>query len=137
MQTATRRPNGAGTLALRLLSAEQLELFNRLQAFMSVIEGHGNFVMDRVGEGRIPSQARMRRELNNPNATGGVLGKLLGKVLGLDLKKAQYQQGQKFFDAVFKAGGREGVRACFDSAQALPTLEEVRKPELWLRRLAL
>ncbi|MGH2773722.1 MAG: zinc-dependent metalloprotease, partial [Actinomycetota bacterium] len=37
-----------GGIVTTLLEPEQLERFNRLQAFMSVIEGHANFVMDRV-----------------------------------------------------------------------------------------
>ncbi|MDQ4149392.1 MAG: zinc-dependent metalloprotease [Actinomycetota bacterium] len=136
LQEASRKPNGESHFALRLLTPEQLQTFNRLQAFMSVIEGHGNFIMDRVGEGLIPSQARMRRELNKASASGGVLAKLIGKVLGLDLKRAQYQLGQKFFDTVFREGGQDAVRACFESPAALPTLEEVKDPKKWLQRVA-
>jgi coenzyme F420 biosynthesis associated uncharacterized protein len=137
MAEALRRGNGSSALAIRLLSPEQIELFNRLQAFMSVIEGHGNFVMDRVAEDRIPSQPRMRKELDSGASTGGLLGKLIGKVLGLDLKRAQYREGQKFFNEVFRARGLDAVRACFESPQSLPTLTEVRAPEQWLQRVSL
>jgi coenzyme F420 biosynthesis associated uncharacterized protein len=136
MVEALRQGNGSSALAVRLLSPEQIELFNKLQAFMSVIEGHANFVMDRVAEDRIPSQPRMRKELDG-SSPGGVLGKLIGKVLGLDLKKAQYREGQKFFNEVFRAGGLDAVRTCFNSPQTLPTLDEVRTPERWLKRISL
>ncbi len=136
MVEALRQGNGSSALAVRLLSPEQIELFNKLQAFMSVIEGHANFVMDRVAEDRIPSQPRMRKELDG-SSPGGVLGKLIGKVLGLDLKRAQYREGQKFFNEVFRAGGLDAVRTCFNSPQTLPTLDEVRTPERWLQRISL
>jgi coenzyme F420 biosynthesis associated uncharacterized protein len=136
MVEALKRGNGSSALAVRLLSPEQIELFNRLQAFMSVIEGHANFVMDRVAEDRIPSQPRMRKELDGASP-GGLLGKLIGKVLGLDLKKAQYREGQKFFNEVFEAGGLDAVRTCFNSSETLPTLDEVKAPEQWLQRISL
>lgn len=123
-------------LVMRALQPEQLEIFNRLQAFMSVIEGHGNFVMDRVGEGRIPSQPRMSQALRGGNTVGTPMAKLMAKVLGFELKKAQYVQGQLFFDAVYASAGPAGVKAVFHSAEDMPTLEEVKSPERWLSRVS-
>lgn len=123
-------------LVMRVLQPEQLEIFNRLQAFMSVIEGHGNFVMDRVGEGRIPSQPRMSQALRGGSSVGTPMAKLMAKVLGFELKKAQYVQGQLFFDAVYAGAGSPGVKAVFHSAEAMPTLEEVKSPERWLSRVS-
>lgn len=123
-------------LMIRVLEPGQLEIFNRLQAFMSVIEGHGNFVMDRVGESRIPSQPRMSQALRSGNTLGTPMAKLMAKVLGFELKKAQYIQGQKFFDAVYGTAGMPAVRAVFGSAEVLPTLEEVREPQSWLARVS-
>ncbi len=123
-------------LVMRVLQPEQLEIFNRLQAFMSVIEGHGNFVMDRVGEGRIPSQPRMSQALRGGSSVGTPMAKLMAKVLGFELKKAQYVQGQLFFDAVYASAGSAGVKAVFHSAEAMPTLEEVKSPERWLSRVS-
>jgi len=130
--SSRKDPDGA-PMALRLLSDEQRSSFERVQAFMSVIEGHGNYVMDRIAEDRIPTQPRMRRMLRSGKATSP-LNKILGKLLGLDLKRAQYEQGQKFFDAVFEHGGSAAVSSCFESAEVLPTLAEIRAPEKWLAR---
>lgn len=122
-------------MAFRLLGDEQLEQFNKLQAFMSVIEGHGNFVMDKAAQGRIPSQPRMSQLFRGSKSTLGPVAKLMAKVLGFELKKAQYEQGQRFFNAVFEAAGPDGVRRCFESADMLPTLDEVKSPDLWLQRV--
>jgi coenzyme F420 biosynthesis associated uncharacterized protein len=134
------KANGKGDdgtpIVFRMLQPEQLEIFNRLQAFMSVIEGHGNFVMDRVGEGRIPSMPRMTQALRGGGTVGSPLARLIAKVLGFELKKAQYVQGQLFFDAVYASAGSPGVKAVFHSVEAMPTLEEVKSPERWLSRVS-
>lgn len=129
-----RRPDSDSPLAI--LGPEQKEKFERLQAFMSVIEGHGNFVMDRVGEDLIPTQPRMKRTLQGRAQMSGPLGRLLRKLLGLDIKRLQYEEGQKFFNHVFEGGGHEAVRAAFDPNQ-LPTLQEIRAPSNWLDRMKL
>ena len=126
--------DGSIPIGIRLLDEDQRRIFNKLQAMMSVVEGHGNFLMDAVGTAAIPTQARMRRSLQS-GSWEGPLGKVMRRLLGLDLKRAQYEEGQKFFDAVSAAAGRDGVRAVFASAESLPTLEEIRSPELWLARI--
>ncbi|MGH2717695.1 MAG: zinc-dependent metalloprotease [Actinomycetota bacterium] len=132
---AVRAPSdGPDPIGIRLLDPHQRQIFDRLQALMSTVEGHGNFVMDRVGAERIPTQPRMRRTLSG-SSMDGPLGKILRRLLGLDLKKLQYEEGQRFFDDVFAAAGRAGVRAAFADAGSLPTLEELRNPESWLARV--
>ncbi|HWD08888.1 MAG TPA: zinc-dependent metalloprotease [Actinomycetota bacterium] len=131
---AVRSPEGADPIGIRLLDPHQREIFDRLQALMSTVEGHGNFVMDRVGAERIPTQPRMRRTLSG-SSMDGPLGKILRRLLGLDLKKLQYEEGQRFFDAVFAAAGRDGVRAAFAGASSLPSLGELREPGSWLARV--
>lgn len=135
-KASPRNKHDTTPLVMRVLQPNQLEIFNRLQAFMSVIEGHGNFVMDRVGEGRIPSQPRMSQALRGGSSVGTPMAKLMAKVLGFELKKAQYVQGQLFFDAVYASAGSPGVRAVFHSAEAMPTLEEVKSPDRWLSRVS-
>lgn len=131
---AVRAPGGPEPIGIRLLDPHQRQIFDRLQALMSTVEGHGNFVMDRVGAERIPTQPRMRRTLSG-SSMDGPLGKILRRLLGLDLKKLQYEEGQRFFDAVFAAAGRPGVRAAFADAESLPSLEELRNPDSWLARV--
>lgn len=128
-------PGQAGLpIAVRMLSPEQRELFDRLQAFMSLLEGHGNFVMDRIAERTIPTQPRMRRTLREA-APGGLVAKLLGRLLGLDLKRLQYEEGQRFFDEVLRVGGRDAIAACWAAPDNLPTLDEIRSPAAWLGRV--
>ena len=128
-------PGDPTPMGIRLLDERQRVIFDHLQALMSVVEGHGNFVMDRVALDHIPTQPRMRRSLSGASLDGP-LGKVLRRILGLDMKKLQYDEGQRFFEAVHAAGGREAVRACFADAVSLPTLGELREPSTWLARVA-
>ena len=129
---AIRNPDADFPIAI--LSPHHREKFDKLQAFMSVIEGHGNFVMDRIAESRIPTHARMKRALRDRSSAPTPLSRLLRRLLGLELKRLQYEEGQKFFQTLVERGGPEAVRSCFASPEALPTLEEVRDPHRWLMR---
>lgn len=126
------RENGA-PWAISLLDSDQKKKFDELQAFMSVIEGHGNFIMDRIAFRTIPSADRMRRTLRGAVPTG-IAARVIGKMLGLDMKKRQYEEGQEFFDQLMEKGGRDATAAVFKSHEMLPSLDEVRSPEKWLAR---
>jgi coenzyme F420 biosynthesis associated uncharacterized protein len=130
---ALREP-GETPIGVRVLGPEQLERFNRMQAFMSVVEGHGNFVMDQIAKQMIPTHERMRTALSSGAAAGGIFNKILRKLLGLDLKKLQYEQGQRFFNAIFEAGGPQAVAACFAGPSSLPSLTEMQDPARYLAR---
>lgn len=129
-----RHPEGAGPIAL--LDPEQMKQFEALQAFMSVIEGHGSFVMDRIGSRVIPTHPRMKKAMQARSGMGGPVAKILRRLLGLDLKRLQYQEGQAFFEALFEEVGMDAIDACFASGDNLPSMTEIRSPELWLRRVA-
>lgn len=122
-------------LPVAILGPQHREKFDRLQAFMSVIEGHGNFVMDRLADGLIPTQPRMKRTLQSRASANGPMAKLFRRLLGLELKRQQYEQGERFFIAVHAAGGPEAVRKVFSSPQTLPTLEEIQDSSRWLARI--
>lgn len=132
---AARNPNDPAPLGVRILTPEQRAVFDRLQALMTVVEGHGNFVMDRVAARVVPTQARMRRTLRGASATAGPLAKIVQKLLGLDMKRRQYEEGQAFLQAVHEAGGREAVAAVFASPASLPSPDEIRSPDGWLARV--
>lgn len=135
---ALRVPGGEDPtpMGVRLLDEDQRRIFDKLSALMTVLEGHGNFIMDRVGARVIPTQPRMRRTLSG-GSLDGPLGRILRRVLGLDMKKLQYEEGQRFFDAVHAATGQEGAASVFAAAERLPTMDELRAPQSWLSRSGL
>ena len=65
---------------------------------------------------------------------GGRLQLPVARLLGLELKLRQYEQGKIFCDAVVQQGGTEALHHVFSAPSALPTLIELRDPSAWLAR---
>jgi coenzyme F420 biosynthesis associated uncharacterized protein len=115
-------------------SAEQRVTLDELQALMTVVEGHGNFVMDLIGQQVIPSWERMRHVFERRRREMNRLQRALSHVLGLELKLRQYEVGKAFCDALYASRGQEGLRRLWAAPANLPTLEELRAPDRWLAR---
>ena len=119
-----------------LATPEQRETLERLQALMTVVEGHGNFVMDLVGERVIPSFGKMRSTFERRRQQPGPVQRAFNHLIGLEMKLRQYEVGQRFCEEVFRRGGGAAVARLWASPDELPTLAELREPESWLRRVA-
>ena len=50
---------------------------------------------------------------------------MLDKLIGMDLKLRQYEQGKAFCDAVVERGGIEALNRAWAGPEALPTLAEL------------
>lgn len=124
-----------GDLARLLAGPEQARVLDRLQAAMSVIEGHAEHVMDEAAAAADPGYARLRERLEARRARRGGLGEVISRLLGMELKLRQYRRGKAFCDAVAADGGVGGLNAVWSSPEALPTDEELDKPEMWLERV--
>jgi len=58
------------------------------------------------------------------------------RVSGLEMKMKQYELGERFIDAVERHAGFRALDRVWEGPEQLPTLEEIRKPQLWLERVA-
>ncbi|MGH2694587.1 MAG: zinc-dependent metalloprotease [Actinomycetota bacterium] len=119
-----------------LASEEQRARLDEIQALMAVVEGHGNFVMDAVGAAVIPSFRRMRGVFHRRRQQVGAVQRAINHVLGLEMKLRQYELGQSFCEHVAAHAGTSALGALWSSADNLPTLGELKEPDLWLRRVA-
>ncbi|CAN5541165.1 zinc-dependent metalloprotease [soil metagenome] len=119
-----------------LASDEQRRVLDDIQALMAVVEGHGNYVMDSIGAQVIPSMERMRGvfERRREQTTGAQ--RAIQYVIGLDMKLRQYELGQRFCEAVVARQGADVLGKLWVAPSNLPTLAELRQPELWLTRIA-
>jgi coenzyme F420 biosynthesis associated uncharacterized protein len=124
-----------GELARTLAGSEQRARLDRLQATMSVIEGHAEHVMDAAGGGLGTGVDELRDRLDRRRADRGGLSAVLRRLLGIDLKLRQYALGKSFCDAVVARGGPEALRVAWRSAGDLPSLAELERPERWLDRV--
>jgi coenzyme F420 biosynthesis associated uncharacterized protein len=127
----------SGDLFSLVMNKDERETIDRVQAVMAVIEGHAEHVMDAVAPDLLPSLPRLRASLNSRRRTQSRLSRLVGRILGLELKLRQYERGKAFCDAVVGEAGPEGLQHVFSSPQALPSLQEIEDPAAWLTRSGL
>lgn len=113
---------------------EQREVLRKVQALMCLLEGHGNVVMDRLGEAYIPQASKMSSTLRARRASNG-LQRFIFRLVGLELKIQQYELGEKFVSSVEAAAGPDAISAAWQSPDTLPTMDEIRNPGAWLQRV--
>ncbi len=124
-----------GGLSMLLATPAQRQTMDKVAGLMSLLEGHGDIIMDRATADLIPSQARFARVMSQRRKNAGGLTKLVQRLTGLEAKLAQYEEGERFVKAVEAAGGRELFDRVWSGPDALPTIAEIRDPDLWLTRM--
>jgi coenzyme F420 biosynthesis associated uncharacterized protein len=139
VRSASEALAGRGSLAehglLGLVASEaQLEAMGRLTALMSVLEGHGEVVMDEAAKDLVPDAEHFHAVLRARRADPATTSSLASRLLGLEAKLRQYDEGERFVRALRDSGGPDLVAELFSGPDALPTLEELRQPERWLAR---
>jgi coenzyme F420 biosynthesis associated uncharacterized protein len=113
---------------------EQREVIDRVQALMALLEGHGHVVMDRIGARELVTQARMSAVLKARRSDKRTAA--LMRLIGLEMKLRQYEMGERFIKGIEDRASWATLDHAWESAEALPTLEEIEAPELWLQRIA-
>jgi coenzyme F420 biosynthesis associated uncharacterized protein len=131
---AGRNPLDEGGLVALFASPEQRGVLGRVQALMSVLEGHGNVVMDDLGREHVAGQERMSRVLSQRRKLGGVTA-VLHKLLGIEQKMKQYETGEGFVRGVYDLAGRHAFDAVWERPENLPTVAELTAPAQWLARV--
>ncbi len=120
-----------------VMSDSERAVLDRTQAVMAVIEGHAEHVMDAVAPELLPSLPQMRQALEARRKTQTPVGRVVSRVLGMEMKMRQYERGKIFCDAIVKAAGRDALTHLFSAPDALPSLAEIDDPPAWLARVRL
>ena len=66
---------------------------------------------------------------------GKTATKFLQKLIGLEAKMKQYEQGEKFIAAVERVGGPELLAQAWEDPANLPSIAEIREPAAWIDRV--
>ena len=135
LRAAADAVTGSGSLIEAIQSPRQREILERLTSVMTLVEGHGDYVMDAVGPSVVPSVAQIRAKFSSRRGTAGPMEQALRRILGIDLKMKQYEQGSKFVSAVVAEAGMPGFNRVWTSPETLPTRSELNKPAEWLARV--
>jgi coenzyme F420 biosynthesis associated uncharacterized protein len=135
MAGAVRGGDG-GSLIDAVVSPAQREIMDRLTAVMTLVEGHGDYVMDAVGPQVVPSVEQIRERFSARRGSPGRIEQTLRRLLGIDLKMKQYAEGSRFVRAVVDEAGMAAFNKVWTSPETLPTREELASPADWLDRVA-
>ncbi|MER5637417.1 zinc-dependent metalloprotease [Kitasatospora sp. NPDC002227] len=128
--------SGPGTLLEVVQSPVQREILGRITAVMSLLEGHADVVMDGVGPAVVPSVAEIREKFQRRRDKGATrLDQLLRRLLGMDAKLRQYQDGAVFVRGVVDRVGMADFNRVWTSPNTLPTKEEIHDPAAWVARV--
>jgi coenzyme F420 biosynthesis associated uncharacterized protein len=132
-------PLADGGIVALLAGPEQRVVLQQIQGLMSLLEGHGDVTMDRAALDRVPSADRFSRVLRERRSTVSAPARFLQQLVGLEAKLKQYEQGERFIHAIEAMEGEGGGPALldrvWDDAANLPTLDEIKDPPAWARRV--
>jgi uncharacterized protein (DUF2342 family) len=124
-----------GELLRVTLGEDRWALVDRMQAAMSLIEGHAEHTMDAIGAEVLPELPRLRAAMTRRRESRGLPWRVLERLLGLELKMRQYELGRSFCDAVVEAGGQRALALAWSGPEALPSTAELEDPALWIARI--
>jgi coenzyme F420 biosynthesis associated uncharacterized protein len=130
-----RNPLDDGGVVALFATPDQRDAMDRVGGLMSLLEGHGDVTMDRAAVDQVPSADRFARVLRTRRKEMNLAAKLLQRLIGLEAKLAQYEQGEQFIEAVEHVGGPALLNRAFERPENLPTLAEIRDPGTWLDRI--
>jgi coenzyme F420 biosynthesis associated uncharacterized protein len=125
----------SGELATLLWPEPQRQLIERLTATMTLVEGYAEHVMDAVGDRLDPGYTDLRRALDRDRDRRGLLDSIVSKLLGLEMKLAQYRRGKAFADEVVRTHGIRTLNRAWSAPEALPRPEELDSPGEWVDRV--
>jgi coenzyme F420 biosynthesis associated uncharacterized protein len=135
LTSAVERWAIGGNLIDALMTNEQRALVSRLQALMSLLEGYSNHVMNAVGRGMLPHLAEIEQRVEARSHQRGPAELLFLRLTGLQMKLDQYRLGAAFVNQVNQERGITFMNQVWNGPEYLPTEEEIRDPQLWMRRM--
>lgn len=129
--------NDPAGLAGLVTTPEQRPILEAIQAFMAVIEGYADYLMDRAAPKMLPALSQMREAMNRRRAEPSQGEQIINRMLGLELKQEQYRLGAAFCSDVARRWGEDTVDTIWTDADSLPSLAELHDPVAWAARVLL
>jgi uncharacterized protein (DUF2342 family) len=107
-------------------------MLGELDVTMTAVEGYAELLMDRAFD---DEYADLRRKLDERRQGRGPVERLFRRLLGLSVKRRQYERGKEFFESVADAHGIEAAGRVWEQPDNLPTDEEFDDPGRWVTRV--
>lgn len=125
------RNDGSSLLEL-VQSEEQVRIYRKIVALLTLLEGHADFVMDQGGPDLVPSVAEIRRKFETRRDSNK---KLITRLLGMDEKLMQYRKGEAFVSNCVADMGIADFNVVWASQENLPSMTEIENPVTWRKRI--
>lgn len=123
------------TAALNLATNTDIKLLmQKIQAMMSFIEGHADFIMFEVGK-NLPKFDQLKPVFSKEKQNNSFIKSLIEKLLGLEMKRNQYKQGLLFVSFVSNTEGIDFLNDKLNGPMMLPSLAEIENPGHWIKRV--
>ena len=103
-----------------------------LNTTMTAVEGYAELVMDRAFD---DEYADLRAKVDARRRNRGPVASVVGRLLGLGMKRRQYERGKAFFEAVADARDVAFAARVWERPENLPSDEELDDPARWLARM--
>jgi len=124
-----------GGIVGALASTSAGPLIAEVTAVMSLLEGYADMLMDQAGAAVIPTMPAIRKAFDERRRhPKHDIGALIRWLFGFAAKVDQYVVGKAFCEAVRASVGLDGLNQAFSCREALPTVDELHKPEAWVER---
>ena len=128
----------SGGLPALIAGPEQKIVLDKIAGMMSLLEGHGDVTMDRAGLGIVTDAEHFADTLRTRRESAKGLSRMIQRIVGLEAKLNQYAAGEAFIAHIEEhGGGKRVIDQAWSSSDSLPTIDEIRDPQLWLERVAL
>ena len=122
-------------LALLFASDEQRLVLDQISGLMSLLEGHGDVTMNRAAREHVPSAGRFAKVMQQRRNNTKGIARIMQKLIGIDAKLAQYEQGERFIERIEAERGDRAVDVIWQDSTHLPSIEEIKEPSQWLLRV--
>ncbi|WP_436901412.1 zinc-dependent metalloprotease [Halovenus halobia] len=108
------------------------ENLGQLDTTMTAVEGYAELIMDEAFDDEYED---LRRKLDQRRQGRSPIEQLIRRLLGLSMKRRQYERGKEFFDGVVELRDIEAAGRVWESPETLPTDAEFDDPQAWLDRM--
>jgi len=136
LESATKGGSTAARVAAFAgLVPTQWRMMRQMQGSMSFVEGYSNLVMNELGSKILPGFEELENAYRARGRSRNVVEIIIWRLTGLELKLQQYQRGEAFCRAVYDEYGMSVLNRAWESADAMPKLEELADHQTWYRRV--
>jgi putative hydrolase len=111
------------------------EALARLQRFLAVLEAYADRAVDTAAS-RLASGPKISEAMARRRADSGPGDRMFQRFIGVDLPVETLRAADAFCRAVLEAGGWPALSRVWEDSQAMPSVEELSDPSVWLARVA-